>query len=76
MMISRAHCYNTHVHNYYESQELSEGFALEAAKTGQERLLLTSACSAGSATIDSGYEIQEIARWQFWLFLRLVVNKK
>ncbi|XP_033630916.1 chitotriosidase-1-like [Asterias rubens] len=41
-------------------QELSEGFAAEADRTEQERLLLTSAVSAGSETIKNGYEIKKI----------------
>ena len=41
-------------------QELLDAFKAEAAQTGQPRLLLTAAVSAGKATIDVAYEVDKL----------------
>lgn len=46
-------------------QELFEAYAAEAKATGKPQLMLTAAVSAGKGTIDAGYEIAEIARYNF-----------
>ncbi|CAB1315311.1 unnamed protein product [Coregonus sp. 'balchen'] len=43
-------------------QELVAAYAAEAKSTGYAQLMLTAAVSAGKGTIDSGYEIAEIAK--------------
>ncbi|KAI5628793.1 chitinase, acidic.2 precursor, partial [Silurus asotus] len=42
-------------------KELLEAFEAEGKTTGQPRLMVTAAVSAGKGTIDSGYEISKIA---------------
>lgn len=49
--------------NYW--QELVEAYAAEAKDTGNPQLMLTAAVSAGKGTIDAGYEIAEIAKYNF-----------
>ena len=44
-------------------QELLDAFNREAAETGQSRLLLTAAVSAGKKTIDKAYEVDKIAKY-------------
>uniref|UniRef100_A0A8B9KK19 chitinase n=1 Tax=Astyanax mexicanus TaxID=7994 RepID=A0A8B9KK19_ASTMX len=44
-------------------KELLEAYEAEAKATGQPRLLLSAAVSAGKGTIDAGYEIAEIAKY-------------
>ncbi|KAJ0064422.1 hypothetical protein NL108_006441, partial [Boleophthalmus pectinirostris] len=44
-------------------KELRGAYEAEAVATGQSRLLLSAAVSAGKATIDAGYEIAEIAKY-------------
>uniref|UniRef100_W5KRD1 chitinase n=1 Tax=Astyanax mexicanus TaxID=7994 RepID=W5KRD1_ASTMX len=44
-------------------KELLEAYEAEANATGQPRLLLSAAVSAGKGTIDAGYEIAEIAKY-------------
>ncbi|XP_006866059.1 PREDICTED: acidic mammalian chitinase-like [Chrysochloris asiatica] len=43
-------------------KEMLEAFEEEAKETGQPRLLITAAVSAGKGTIDAGYEIAEIGK--------------
>ncbi|XP_049427300.1 acidic mammalian chitinase-like isoform X3 [Epinephelus fuscoguttatus] len=43
-------------------RELVQAYAAEAKSTGNPQLMLTAAVSAGKGTIDSGYEIAEIAK--------------
>ncbi|XP_028430764.1 acidic mammalian chitinase-like [Perca flavescens] len=43
-------------------KELVEAYAAEAKATGNPQLMLTAAVSAGKGTIDTGYEISEIAK--------------
>nr|XP_028587966.1 acidic mammalian chitinase-like [Podarcis muralis] len=43
-------------------QEMLAAFSSEATRSGQPRLLITAAVSAGKATIDAGYEIAEIGK--------------
>lgn len=43
-------------------RELLQAYETEAKSTGQPRLLLSAAVSAGKATIDAGYEIAEVAK--------------
>ncbi|XP_030076726.1 acidic mammalian chitinase-like [Microcaecilia unicolor] len=44
------------------TQEIVAAFEAEAKETGQPRLLVTAAVSAGKGTIDAGYEIAEIGK--------------
>uniref|UniRef100_A0A8C6WZ31 chitinase n=1 Tax=Neogobius melanostomus TaxID=47308 RepID=A0A8C6WZ31_9GOBI len=44
-------------------KELSAAYAAEAQSTGQPRLLLSAAVSAGKATIDAGYDVPEIQKY-------------
>uniref|UniRef100_A0A6Q2WSB3 Acidic mammalian chitinase n=1 Tax=Esox lucius TaxID=8010 RepID=A0A6Q2WSB3_ESOLU len=44
-------------------QELLEAFVAEGKATSRPRLLLTAAVAAGKGTIDTGYEIGEIAKY-------------
>ncbi|XP_072521523.1 chitinase, acidic.2 isoform X2 [Salminus brasiliensis] len=44
-------------------KELLEAFEAEAKATGQPRLMVTAAVSAGKGTIDAGYEIAKIAKY-------------
>lgn len=43
-------------------QEMVAAFEEEAKETGNPRLLITAAVSAGKGTIDAGYEIAEIGK--------------
>ncbi|XP_055016532.1 acidic mammalian chitinase-like [Boleophthalmus pectinirostris] len=43
-------------------RELVQAYEAEARETGRTQLLLTAAVAAGKGTIDSGYEIAEIAK--------------
>uniref|UniRef100_A0A6Q2WYT4 chitinase n=1 Tax=Esox lucius TaxID=8010 RepID=A0A6Q2WYT4_ESOLU len=43
-------------------RELVAAFAAEAKSTGNAQLMLSAAVAAGKATIDAGYEIEEIAK--------------
>ncbi|XP_016045416.1 acidic mammalian chitinase-like [Erinaceus europaeus] len=43
-------------------KEMLEAFEKEAKETGNPRLLITAAVSAGKGTIDAGYEIAEIGK--------------
>ena len=53
-------------HHLSHFQELVAAYAAEAAATGNNKLMLTAAVSAGKGTIDAGYEIAEIAKSVFW----------
>uniref|UniRef100_A0A8C7WYG7 Oviductal glycoprotein 1 n=1 Tax=Oryzias sinensis TaxID=183150 RepID=A0A8C7WYG7_9TELE len=44
-------------------KELFEAYEAERASTGQARLLISAAVSAGKGTIDAGYEISEMAKY-------------
>uniref|UniRef100_A0A8D0B9X3 Acidic mammalian chitinase n=1 Tax=Salvator merianae TaxID=96440 RepID=A0A8D0B9X3_SALMN len=44
-------------------QEMVAAFEKEARETGNTRLLVTAAVSAGKATIDAGYEMEEIGKY-------------
>ncbi|KAI4894729.1 hypothetical protein NFI96_029814 [Prochilodus magdalenae] len=44
-------------------KELVEAYEAESKATGRPRLMLTAAVAAGKGTIDSGYEIAEIAKY-------------
>lgn len=46
-------------------QILRSAFEDEAKETSQDRLLLTAAVPAGKSYIDAGYEISEIAKWDY-----------
>uniref|UniRef100_A0A8C2HFU9 chitinase n=1 Tax=Cyprinus carpio TaxID=7962 RepID=A0A8C2HFU9_CYPCA len=46
-------------------KELFEAYAAESAATGRPRLMLTAAVAAVKGTIDAGYEIAEIPRYDF-----------
>ncbi|KAM6925068.1 acidic mammalian chitinase-like [Xenentodon cancila] len=44
-------------------KELLEAFEAEGSSTGQPRLMISAAVSAGKGTIDAGYEITEISKY-------------
>uniref|UniRef100_A0A3Q3FFN8 Acidic mammalian chitinase n=1 Tax=Labrus bergylta TaxID=56723 RepID=A0A3Q3FFN8_9LABR len=44
-------------------KELLEGYEAEARATGQARLLISAAVAAGKGTVDTGYEIAEMAKY-------------
>lgn len=44
-------------------QELLEAYTAEGTATGQPRLMISAAVSAGKGTIDAGYEIAEISKY-------------
>ncbi len=46
----------------FRFQELREAYEEEADTTGRPRLLVTAAVGAGKGTIDSAYEVEEIAK--------------
>ena len=50
--------------SYIFAQELKAGFADEAGTYGKDRLLVTAAVPVGKATIDAGYEIAAIAKYE------------
>lgn len=43
-------------------QEVLKAYVAEGASTGQTRLLVSAAVSAGKGFIDAGYEIPELAK--------------
>lgn len=53
----------TYLYFVNDWQELVEAYAAEAKETGKPQLMLTAAVSAGKGTIDAGYEIAEIAKY-------------
>lgn len=45
-------------------QELSEAYEVEGNASGKPRLLLAAAVSASKNTIDAGFEIAEISKYE------------
>lgn len=45
-------------------QELLEAYEAESTASGKPRLMISAAVAAGKGTIDSGYEIAEIAKYK------------
>lgn len=43
-------------------QELLQAFEAEGTSTGQPRLMISAAVSAGKGTIDAGYEVSEMSK--------------
>ena len=50
--------------SYIFAQELNAGFADEAGTYGKDRLLVTAAVPVEKASIDAGYEIAAIAKYE------------
>lgn len=46
------------------AQELFEAYEAEGKASGKPRLMLSAAVSAGKGTIDAGYEIAEISKYE------------
>ena len=46
-----------------------EAYEAEATATGRPRLMLTAAVAAGKGTIDAGYEIAELSRYEAFICL-------
>lgn len=48
------------------AQELFEAYEAEGKASGRPRLMLSAAVSAGKGTIDAGYEIAEISKYEYF----------
>lgn len=49
------------------AQELFEAYEAEGKASGKPRLMLSAAVSAGKGTIDAGYEIAEISKYEYFI---------
>lgn len=58
---------------FYGVQELLEAYQSEGSATGRPRLLVSAAVAAGKGTIDAGYEIAEIAKYNKMLLPHIIL---